>query len=164
MKGKILLVLVMCAISSYGQETKLDQASCLKRYVGEWFSTASAEYNPVGDRSEIKMVNVPKMNGNSIQVEVFQLGNEGYVPILVELISYDAITNKIVALGQNENEVCFSGVGSFSDKNNWIMVDYDFSGNHQQTVSFQFRSDREVYLGGKNNSGEILWKTRYIKK
>ncbi|CAZ94243.1 hypothetical protein Q4603_04275 [Zobellia galactanivorans] len=163
MKSKITLVLLMCTMGIWAQEVKVDQASCLKRYIGEWGSSVSPESNEIGDEPQIKMVNVPKMDGTALQVEVLRLRDGAYTPILVEMISYDSTTDKIVALGQNEKGECFSGIGSFSDKDNWLMVDRDFQGTHTQTVSFRFLSDTVVYLEGKDKAGQVLWKTRYIK-
>ncbi|MUH36052.1 hypothetical protein D9O36_09380 [Zobellia amurskyensis] len=159
-----MLLVFLCAFGASAQETNVDQAAGLKRYIGEWVSTVSPESNEVGAQPDIKMVNVPKMEGTALQVEVFQFRNNAYVSILVELINHDVTTNKIVALGQNEKGESFSGTGSFSDKDHWLMTDHDFNGKHTQTVSFQFFSDNEVYLEGKDNTGKILWKTRYVKK
>ncbi|WP_155599702.1 hypothetical protein [Zobellia amurskyensis] len=164
MKCKLMLLVFLCAFGASAQETNVDQAAGLKRYIGEWVSTVSPESNEVGAQPDIKMVNVPKMEGTALQVEVFQFRNNAYVSILVELINHDVTTNKIVALGQNEKGESFSGTGSFSDKDHWLMTDHDFNGKHTQTVSFQFFSDNEVYLEGKDNTGKILWKTRYVKK
>ncbi len=164
MKCKLMLLVFLCAFGASAQETNVDQAAVLKRYIGEWVSTVSPESNEVGAQPDIKMVNVPKMDGTALQVEVFQFRNNAYVSILVELINHDVTTNKIVALGQNEKGESFSGIGSFSDKDHWLMTDHDFNGKHTQTVSFQFFSDNEVYLEGKDNTGKILWKTRYVKK
>ncbi|MGP1990451.1 hypothetical protein D9V96_001020 [Zobellia laminariae] len=164
MKCKLVLLVFFCTIGTSAQEIKIDQASCLKRYIGEWVSTVSPESNDVGAQPDIKMVNVPKMDGTAIQAEVFQWRNGAYISILVELINYDVTTHKIVALGQNEKGESFSGTGSFSDKDHWLMTDHDFNGKHTQTVSFQFFSDNEVYLEGQDKVGKILWKTRYVKK
>ena len=52
----------------------------------------------------------------------------------------------------------------FSDRDHWLMTDHDFNGKHTQTVSFEFLSDTEVYLEGRDKTSKILWKTRYVKK
>ncbi len=163
MNFKVLLIFCAVVNFCFSQEVKIDQSTLLKRYTGDWVSTVSPDTNKVGTHPQIKMVNVPKMGGNSIQVEVFQLRDGIYTSILLELISYDVTTDQIVALGQNEKGECFTGAGRFSDKNNWTMKDLDFRGNPVQTVTFKFLSDTEVYLEGIDSKGEILWRMRYIK-
>ncbi len=160
---KIFIVLLAAINSCFAQETKIDQSTSLKRYIGEWVSSASPDSNNAIENPQIKMVNRPKMGSGSIQVEVFQLRDGTYIPILVELISYDSKTDQIVALGQNEKGECFTGVGRFSDNNNWTMRDNDLNGKHTQTVTFKFSSDTEVYLEGSDSKGKILWRTRYLK-
>jgi len=163
MNFKFFLVFWIAVNFCFSQEVKIDQAALLKRYTGEWLGSVSPDMNEVSKNPEIKMVNVQKMGGNSIQVEVLQLQDGIYIPILLELISYDVTTDQIVALGQNKKGECFTGVGRFYDKDNWTMQDKDFQGNPTQTVSFKFLSDSEVYLEGVDAKGKILWRTRYVK-
>ncbi|MDB4292929.1 hypothetical protein N9954_05925 [Maribacter sp.] len=163
MKYKVFLVFLVALNFCSSQEVKMDQATLLKRYTGEWVSSVAPDSNEVSKNPKIKMVNVQKMGGNSIQVEVFQLQDGNYSTILLELLSYDVTTDQIVALGQNKKGECFTGVGRFYDNDNWTMRDKDFQGNPVQTVSFKFLSDIEVYLEGIDPKGKVLWRTRYVK-
>ena len=83
---------------------------------------------------------------------------------MVELISYDALTDKIIAKGVNEKNECFIGKGAFYENNLWVMKDENLKGEHISTVNFKFLSSSEIVLKGTNPLGEKLWEIKYIKQ
>lgn len=109
------------------------------------------------------MAVVPKMDSSSLQVEVFQLKDGEYGPLLVELISYDAVTDMIVAAGQNNAGQCFVGRGYFYKPNHWFMDDVNHKGEKTLHVEFIFFGNKEVYLEGTTPNHKNEWKVKYIR-
>lgn len=141
-------------------ETQPDR---LIRYAGEWNSTINAESELVDAHPNIKMHNVLKNGGLSLQVEVMMYRESGYDLILLEQISYDAKTDGIVALGQNDQGQCFIGNGKFLNERSLRMKDVDLQGNEYMQVEFDFLNGTDVVVEGFSPEGKSLWKTRYIK-
>ena len=101
---------------------------------------------------------------NGLQVEVFESRENEWKTILVELISYDVVTDKIIAKGINQKNECFIGKGSFYENNTWVMKDKNLNGEHVSTVNFHFLSNSEVVLRGTDSENKELWKIKYIKQ
>ncbi len=140
-----------------------NQKERLSQYIGTWYTADKISDTAVEKNPAIKMTVVPKMDNGSLNVEVFQMQNGKYVPLLVELISYDAVTDMIVAAGQNNAGQCFTGKGYFDTNNNWYMQDINGKGQQTLHVSFRFLNANEVYLEGTTPSHANEWKTKYIR-
>jgi hypothetical protein len=150
MKQIIFLVTLFIALPALAQQKATDQKKRLAQYIGHW----------VG--GDIKMDVIPKMDGASLQVEVYQKKDSSYQLILVELISYDAVTDQIIAAGQNAAGACFTGKGFFDTGTHWYMEDYNFKGEPTLKVTFNFIGSRVVELKG-DVPGGAGWQVRYVK-
>ncbi|WP_166425798.1 sugar phosphate isomerase/epimerase [Paraglaciecola sp. 20A4] len=145
------------------QDSIESQADRLHQYAGHWVSSDHADTENFGKFPAIKMTNISTIDNQSMQVEVLQYQNGRYQTLLTELIGYDSRSDKIIALGQNQEGVIFKGTGRFSSEKIWKMQDTDMLGNFYLSVEFNFQSPTNVLLEGFDKSGESLWKTRYIK-
>ena len=119
------------------KEKATNQKQRLAQYIGTLFSADNITDKQIGKSPGIKMTVIPKMDSSSLQVEVFQKQNDNWVPVLVELISYDSVTGQIVAAGQNKAGECFTGKGYFNKSNQCFMQDV----NHKDEpvcISFYF--------------------------
>lgn len=160
----IVIALIFGLAVAFAEDLKLEtQSNRLIRYAGEWNSTINPESELVESYPTIKMHNVLKNGGLSLQVEVAMYRDGEYVTILLEQISYDAKTDRIVALGQNAQGQCFIGKGRFSNERSLVMRDVDLQGNEYMQVEFEFLTDTDVVVEGFSPEGKSLWKTRYIK-
>ena len=147
------------------QNKSKNQLQELSKYIGTWYGAENINDDDLGDNPNIKMVVKPTINFvNGLEVTVFENRNNNWKTILVELISYDAVTNKIIAKGLNKKNECFIGKGSFYENDTWIMKDENLNGEHISTVNFNFLSSSEVVLKGTDASDKELWKIKYIKK
>ncbi|WP_158969714.1 sugar phosphate isomerase/epimerase [Paraglaciecola sp. L3A3] len=139
------------------------QVDRLHQYSGHWVSSEHADTDSVAEFPAIKMNNISTMHNQSMQVEVLQYQNGRYIPMLTELIGYDSKSDKIIALGQNQQGIIFKGKGRFSSDTKWTMQDVDMLGDFYLAVEFDFQSPTNVLLEGFDDAGKGLWKTRYIK-
>jgi hypothetical protein len=162
MKKIFLLVTVLISINSFAQQKAFNQKQLLSQYIGNWVSTDNINDDRPGLNPNIKMSVIPKMDSGSLQVEVYQQTGDEYKQILVELISYDAATDQIVAAGQNAAGQCFTGKGFFDSNNKWVIQDHDFKGEPTVKITFNFISSTAVLLKGEipNAKG---WEVKYIK-
>ncbi|MBU2876428.1 MULTISPECIES: sugar phosphate isomerase/epimerase family protein [Aliiglaciecola] len=149
--------------NSLAQNSIDSQVDRLHQYVGHWVSSEHAGTESIATFPAIRMHNTSTMNKLSMQVEVLQYQDGKYLPILTELIGYDAKSKKIIALGQNQHGAIFKGMGRFTSETKWEMQDLDMLGNFYLRVEFDFQSPTNVLLEGYDESGKSLWKTRYIK-
>ncbi len=158
-------LLLVCVFSHtlWAQYTINTQADRLHQYAGHWVSSIHSDTDSIGIFPSIKMNNTSKMDKHSMHVDVLQYQDGKYVPILTELIAYDSETDQIIALGQNTKGMVFKGTGHFTHENKWEMQDVDMLGDFYLQVKFDFKSHTNVFLEGFDESGESLWKTRYIK-
>lgn len=163
MKKPLTFLFIVIAFQSIAQEKAADQKSRLSQYIGNWLSTDNINDSQIGKDPKIKMNVTPRMDGNSLQVDVFQKRDDKWVQILVELISYDAVTDQIVASGQNMAAQCFVGKGIFYDNSTWTMADVNHKGEPSLNVSFNFISSTEVVLQGVVPGSNEGWKVKYIK-
>jgi sugar phosphate isomerase/epimerase len=163
MKKLFLFLIVLLSFNSYTQEKSKNQQQKLAQYIGSWLSTDNLTDTKVSTNPKIKMIVLPKMDNNSLQVEVFEKQNDKWKSILVELISYDAVTDQIVASGQNKDYQCFTGKGYFDDKNHWFMQDVNHKGEPTLKVTFNFINGTEVLLEGITPNNKNNWKVKYIK-
>ena len=158
-----IILLYIFTPALFAKNSIESQADRLHQYVGHWVSSDNANTDKVSEFPAIKMNNISTMNNQSMQVEVLQYQNGKYTPFLTELIGYDAKSDKIIALGQNQEGVIFKGIGEFSSDTKWKMQDVDMLDNFYLNVEFEFQSPTNVLLEGFDVSGKSLWKTRYIK-
>ena len=113
MKKTLVFLFIFINISLYSQEKAKDQKNRLAQYIGDWLSTEHINDTILSSNPKIMVKVVPKLDGNSLQVDVFEKRKNEWIPILVELISYDSSTDEIVASGQNSDFECFIGKGFF---------------------------------------------------
>jgi hypothetical protein len=151
----------LAAITS--EEKAINQKQRLLQYIGTWYSADNINDNKPGKNPAIKMTVIPKMDSGSLQVEVFQQQKGKWMPLLVEVISYDVVTDMIVAAGQNNTGQCFTGKGYFNNNNNWFMQDVNIKGEATLSVSFKFLNTNQVYLEGTTSNYTNGWKVKYIK-
>jgi sugar phosphate isomerase/epimerase len=163
MKNVIAIVLFFIHLNLFSQDKAMEQKSKLLLYMGTWFSADYLSDTVRSINPKIKVITSPKLNGNSLQVEVFEKQNNQWVATLVELISYDTVTNQIVAAGQNQKGECFVGKGLFDINNQWTMQDSNFKGEPTLNVTFNFISSTEVILKGELPDGTKAWEVKYIK-
>jgi hypothetical protein len=156
-------IAITVACQAFSQQKATDQKKRLAQYIGNWVSTDNMADTKPSLKPLIKMTVTPKMEDRSLQVEVFQRQDSIYKLILVELISYDAITDQVVALGHNNDGQCFVGKGFFDVKNQWVMEDRNFKNELTAKVTFHFISANEVVLKGDvpNTKG---WQVKYINR
>jgi hypothetical protein len=107
MKKILLLPVIFTSLTVIAQQKAPIQKQRLAQYAGNWVSADKLTDDKPATNPDIKMTVVPKMDGASLQVEVFQRKDSAYQLLLVELISYDAVTDQIVAAGQNNQGQCF---------------------------------------------------------
>jgi hypothetical protein len=162
MKKIILSLAVFITINGFAQQKAANQKQRLSQYAGNWVSTDNITDEKPGLSPNIKMYVTPKMDSSSLQVEVFQKAGTVYNLILVELISYDAVTDQIVAAGQNAAGQCFIGKGFFDTGNKWIMQDENYKGEKTVKVTFNFINSNTVALKGEMTNTES-WQVKYIK-
>jgi hypothetical protein len=162
MKSLLLLYALSASPNCYSQVKASNQKERLQQYIGSWVSTDKITDAAASGRPGIKMYVTPKMYGASLQVEVYQKNDTGYHLLLVELISYDAVTDQIVAAGQNNAGQCFTGKGCFTTDNQWLMKDRNHLGKVTLQVHFNFISSGAVVLKGTipNAKG---WEVKYVK-
>ncbi|MDU0356208.1 sugar phosphate isomerase/epimerase [Paraglaciecola aquimarina] len=158
-----LVLIFLCNKNLIAQGAIKSQADRLHQYAGHWVSSKHAGTAEINTYPAIKMNNISVMDKQSMQVEVLQYQDGEYKTLLTELIGYDAKSEQIIALGQNQQGVIFKGVGRFSSDTKWKMRDVDMLGNFYLSVAFDFQSLTNVLLEGLDESGKSLWKTRYIK-
>jgi hypothetical protein len=162
MKKILLLLTSFISLTVSAQQKAPDQKQRLAQYAGNWASADKLTDDKPGKKPAIKMTVVPRMDGSSLQVEVFQKKDAAYQLLLVELISYDAVTDQIVAAGQNNQGQCFIGKGFFDTNNKWVMEDRNFKDELTVNVSFDFISSTAVILKGVIPGAEG-WQVKYIK-
>ncbi|MGJ8694009.1 MAG: sugar phosphate isomerase/epimerase family protein [Thalassotalea sp.] len=149
--------------SLFAKDSIESQVARLHQYAGHWVSSDHVNTENFGKFPAIKMNNLSTMNNQSMQVEVLQFQNGKYTTLLTELIGYDAKSDKIIALGQNQDGVIFKGMGRFSSDKKWEMQDVDMLGDFYLKVRFDFQSPSNVLLEGFDEVGKSQWQTRYIK-
>jgi hypothetical protein len=162
-----VFIAIFCLFSSISplkaQEKAKNQKEKLGQYIGTWYSADKIEDTQIGQNPAIKMIVEPKLNGSSLQVEVFEKKNNQWQTLMVELISHDSQTDQIVAAGQNKEGVCFIGKGYFTNDNQWFMNDSNFKNESTLHVDFHFLNNREVVLKGTTLNGSGGWQVKYIK-
>jgi len=156
----LIFLLNQSLLAQHSIEAQVDR---LHQYAGHWVSSVHADTDSFSTFPAIKMINISKMDNQSMQVEVLQYQNGKYKSLLTELIGYDSKSDQIVALGQNQEGVVFKGKGRFSSEKEWKMQDVDMLGNFYMRVEFDFQSPTNLLVEGFDESGKTLWKTRYIK-
>ncbi len=162
--SKFTILFLLFSLNILAQVKAKNQKEKLAQYIGTWFSADNISDAKIGKQPNIKMIVIPKMKKSALQVEVFQNNNRQWKLILVELISYDAQTDQIVALGHNTAGNCFIGKGYFDQNNRWIMDDVDFENKPTLHVSFDFLNANEVVLKGEVPKGkEGGFYVKYIK-
>jgi hypothetical protein len=162
MKTILTVLLVLTAALCKAQQKAPGQKKLLAQYIGNWVSANAISDTVPGPSPAIKMSVTPKMDSGALQIEVWQLQGGVYVPILQELICYDAVTNQIVGAGQNKAGQCFTGKGHFINPRLWVMEDRNFKGEPTLKITFQFMGANMVYLKG-NVPGAKGWEVKYIK-
>lgn len=162
MKRILLFLVFFTTIHCFAQQKANNQKQRLLQYIGNWVSTDNLTDNKPGPEPNIKMTVTPKMDSASLQVEVFQKTGNAYKLILVELISYDAVTDQIIAAGQNAAGECFIGKGFFDTTNQWIMLDENYKGEPTLKVTFNFINNITVSLKGEMPNAQE-WQVKYIK-
>jgi hypothetical protein len=155
-------LVVFISVNTSAQQKAANQKQRLSQYIGNWVSTDKIIDDKPGLQPNIKMSVTPMMDSSSLQVQVFQKTGTAYTLLLIELISYDAVTDRIIAAGQNAAGQCFIGKGFFDINNKWVMEDRDYNGKLTQTVTFNFISGTTVVLDGEV-AGGTGWQTKYIK-
>jgi hypothetical protein len=162
MKRIFLFLTVFTTINCFAQQKAGNQKQRLSQYIGNWVSTDNINDTKPGVSPNIKMNVTAQMDSASLQVEVLKKTGNTYKLILVELISYDAVTDQIVAAGQNASGQCFIGRGFFDTTNQWIMQDENYKGEQTVKVTFNFINNTTVSLKGEipNTQG---WQVKYIK-
>ena len=161
----LLSIFVFQGLVLNAQHKSKNQLQELSKYIGTWYSAENINDDILGKKPKIKMIVKPTIGfTNGLQVEVFESRKNEWNTILVELISYDVLTDKIIAKGINDKNECFIGKGAFYENNLWIMKDENLNGEHISTVNFNFLSSSEVVLKATNSSNKELWKIKYIKQ
>ena len=163
LKNALFLLYLTISINGYSQDKSIDQKQQMAQYIGSWLSTDNIFADQISLNPRIKVNVMPKLDENSLQVEVFENLSGKWKLILVELISYDNATKQIVALGQNQNAECFFGKGFFDTNNHWVMNDVNLIGEPSQIVSFDFISNTEVLLHSVAPDTLKNWEIKYIK-
>ncbi len=162
MKKIFFLVIILIGTNCFAQQKATNQKQRLAQYIGNWVSTDKITDDKPSLQPNIKMTVKPMMDSSSVQVQVFQRNGATYKLLLIELISYDAVTDQIIASGQNNTEQCFIGKGFFDTNNQWVMEDHDHNKKLTQTVTFNFIGSNAVALKG-DVPGTDGWKVKYIK-
>ncbi len=162
-KTILLIFCIGCSLSGYAQKNTLDQAKLLTKYIGEWYGATAGTNQSIGDHPSIKMVVIPKMQGKTLAVDVYEKRDGTWVNILTELISYDDYSKQIVAYGHNEFGESFIGKGGFITEGHWVMNDTNFKGEPTLQVHFNFIDNSTVALEGYNSKTNNSWNITYIK-
>lgn len=133
----------------------MNQKEKFLQCIGTWYSKDQITAN--------KVVVSPKLDGNSLQVEVCTKENAQWISTHIGLISYDAVTNQIVVSGQNQNGECFVGNGFFNSNNESYMQIMNFKGEPILKATFNFINSTEVILIVEIGNSTDTWKIKYIK-
>lgn len=133
----------------------MNQKEKLSQCIGTWYSRDQIRSN--------KVVVKPKLNGNFLQVEVFEKQNVQWILIHIELISYDTVTNQIVAAGQNQNGECFVGRGFFDSNHHFFIQILNFKDQPILKATFNFINTTDVILKGEVSNSTKSWEINYIK-
>lgn len=152
-----LLLAMMWIPSAQAQQLvtfEQQQISWLKQYVGNWLTQ--------GD-SSIKMTVEAPMD-NALLVKVYRKQANQWRCFLVELISFDAISQQIVAAGADDNNQAFIGKGKFLNQHTWMMQDVNHLGDKTMQVTFNFVSDTQVNLTATSDIPANNWKITYTKQ
>jgi hypothetical protein len=162
MKKIFFLLLILITTNCFAQQKATNQKQRLSQYIGNWASTDKITDDKPSLQPNIKMTVTPMMDSSSLQIQVFQKNGAAYKLLLIELISYDTVTDQIIAAGQNNAGQCFVGKGFFNTNNQWVMEDHDHNGKLTQTVTFNFVGSNAVALKGDvpDTKG---WEVKYIK-
>ena len=161
----ILCIVIFQCLLINAQHKSKNQLQELSKYIGTWYSAENSNDVDLSEDPEIKMIVKPTIGfTNGLQVEVFESRKNEWKTILVELISYDVVTDKIIAKGVNEKNECFIGKGAFYENNLWRMKDENLKGEHISTVNFNFLSSSEVVLKATDSLNKELWTIKYIKQ
>ncbi|MDX6746619.1 sugar phosphate isomerase/epimerase [Polaribacter sp. PL03] len=161
----LLSIFISQSLFINAQDKSENQLQELSRYIGTWYGADNINDDDLGTNPKVKMTVEPTIGfTNGLQVEVFESRKNEWKTTLVELISYDVVTDKIIAKGINNKNECFIGKGEFYENNSWIMKDENLNGEHISTVNFNFLSSSEVVLKGTDSAGKELWEIKYIKK
>lgn len=150
----LLLMLIPNVQAQQSVTFEQQQISWLKQYVGTWLTQ--------GD-SSIKMTVEAPMD-NALVVKVYRKEASKWVCFLVELISFDAISQQIVAAGADDNNQAFIGKGKFLNQHTWMMQDVNHLGDKTMQVTFNFVSDTQVNLTAISNIPANNWKITYAKQ
>jgi hypothetical protein len=146
-----------------GAKQAVDQKVRLQQYIGLWYATDKPDDLVIGKNPQIKMQVTRVMDGSALQVIVFEKNRNTWKQMLVELIGYDSISDKIVALGQGVKSESFWGWGYFDENNIWYMKDVNAKGDYTLNVKFKFLDKKTVFLEGIAPSLSNNWKVKYIK-
>ncbi|WP_218597719.1 sugar phosphate isomerase/epimerase [Polaribacter sp. NJDZ03] len=161
----LLSIFISQSLFVNAQDKSENQLQELSKYMGTWYGAENINDDNLSENPKVKMTVKPTIGfTNGLQVEVFESKKNEWKTTLVELISYDVVTDKIIAKGINDKNECFIGKGAFYENNLWIMKDENLNGEHISTVKFNFLSSSEVVLKGTDSAGKELWKIKYIKK
>ena len=161
----IFCIVIFQSLVINAQHKSKNQLQELSKYIGTWYSPENSNDVDLGENPKIKMIVKPTIGfTNGLQVAVFERRKNEWKPILVELISYDVVTDKIIAKGINKKNECFIGKGAFYENNLWIMKDENLNGEHISTVNFNFLSNSEVVLKATDSKNKELWEIKYIKQ
>jgi sugar phosphate isomerase/epimerase len=79
------------------------------------------------------------------------------------LISYDAVTNQVVAAGQNQNGKCFVGKGFFDSSNQCFIEQSNFKGEPILIATFNFINATELILTSEVHNSTNTCEIKYIK-
>ncbi|MCK8521769.1 TIM barrel protein [Aquimarina sp. D1M17] len=164
MKYMLMLCCVITQLSFSQTNGKAEnQEFLLWQYVGEWLNGDNINAKEVSKDPNTRILVTPKMDGVSFWVEVSQKKVNQWAVILTEMISYDANTNEIVALGTNPEAENFIGKGFFSSYDKLTMRDHDFKGDFVQEVRFHFEEDGRLLLTGDAPDDEYDWEGVFFK-
>jgi hypothetical protein len=147
-----------------GDKKSSRQLDNLKQYVGTWYSADALTDTKRSAKPSIKMEVTPVLSGQSIQVTVYRREAGKWKAFLAELISYDAVSDQIIALGQNDQAQSFIGKGYFANDNTWYMKDYNFNHDFMLNVLFHFQQDGRVILRGIAPNTKDSWSINYVRE
>lgn len=133
----------------------MNQKEKFLQCIGTWYSTNQIIPNKVIVRS--------KSFGSSLEVEVFAKENTKWILTHIGLISYDAITNQVIVVGQNQNSECFVGNGFFDSNNKFFMQNMSFNGKPILKATFNFINATELILVNEALNSTNSWEMKYIK-
>lgn len=162
MKNLCLFALILCVTSVMAQDPSLDQQKLLSQYFGSWIGGDAALVTKPMDDKTIKIDVMPKLDSLACEIHVYQKQEGTWKLILFEMITYDRIVNRIVALGAKDNGEVFKGEGYFVSPTQWKMKDLDFHNTLYLNAEFNFVNKDEVVLQG-TKFGKVLWSTRVFR-